>query len=144
VTAARFRRPVHLGPEEADGFFHEFEQKIRPRDHWDYEHPIVVLIDENAISQAEHTCMHLEAALEVNITFIGTPTNGANGDVTSFPIPGGITVGFTGHDVRHGDGRQLQRLGIQPDVVVAPTIEGVRRGTDEVLEAAVRFLEEGE
>jgi C-terminal processing protease CtpA/Prc len=144
VTAARFRRPVHLGPEEADGFFHEFEQKIEPRDHWNYERPIVVLIDEDAISQAEHTCLHLEAALEGNVTFIGTPTNGANGDVTNFPIPGGLTVGFTGHDVRHGDGRQLQRVGIQPDVLVAPTIAGIRRGEDEVLAAAVRFLREAE
>jgi len=144
VTAARFRRPVYLDPEQSDASFYEFEQKIRPRDHWEYEHPIVVLIDENAISQAEHTCMHLEAALEGKVTFIGTPTNGANGDVTDFPIPGGITVVFTGHDARHGDGRQLQRVGFQPNVFVAPTIEGIRRGEDEVLEAAVGFLDGGQ
>jgi C-terminal processing protease CtpA/Prc len=141
VTAARFRRPVYEGPDEYDGYFHEFEQKIHPRDRWEYPHPVVILINEDAISQAEHTCMHLEAALEGDVTFVGTPTNGANGDVTNFPIPGGFTVGFTGHDVRHGDGRQLQRVGVQPDVLVAPTIEGVRRGEDEVLAAAVRFLE---
>ena len=40
----------------------------------------------------------------------------------------------------HADGRQLQRLGIQPHVRVEPTIAGVRAGRDEVLEAAVAFL----
>ncbi len=142
VTGARFRRPVRTGPEPYEAFFHEFEQRIEPAAHWDYRHPIVVLINEDAISQAEHTCLHLEAALEGDVTFVGTPTNGANGDVTSFPLPGGLTVGFTGHDVRHGDGRQLQRVGIQPDIVAAPTIAGIRRGEDEVLAAAVRFLQE--
>jgi C-terminal processing protease CtpA/Prc len=80
----------------------------------------------------------LEAATEV--TFIGTPTNGANGDVTATVLPGGINVSFSGHDVRHGDGRQLQRLGIQPHIRVEPTIAGVRSGRDEVLEKAIAFL----
>ena len=103
---------------------------------------IAVLIDENAISQAEHTCLHLEAALGGDVTFVGSPTNGANGDVTRFPLPGGLWVHFTGHDVRHGDGRQLQRVGVVPDVPAAPTIRGIRAGEDEVLAAAVRFLVE--
>ena len=55
-------------------------------------------------------------------------------------LPGGITVNFTGHDVRHADGRQLQRVGIQPHVRVAPTIAGIRAGRDEVLEKAIEFL----
>jgi C-terminal processing protease CtpA/Prc len=60
--------------------------------------------------------------------------------VTSFFLPGGIAVSFTGHDVRHADGRQLQRVGIQPDVEAAPTIAGLRTGRDEVLERAVAYL----
>jgi hypothetical protein len=55
-------------------------------------------------------------------------------------LPGGIAVSFSGHDVRHGDGRQLQRLGLQPHVRVAPTIAGVARGEDEVLAAARAWL----
>jgi hypothetical protein len=58
-------------------------------------------------------------------------------------LPGGISVNFSGHDVRHADGRQLQRLGIQPHIKVEPTIEGVRSGRDEVLERAVEFLNKG-
>ena len=70
-----------------------------------------------------------------------TAPNGANGDVTSVVLPGDIHVSFTGDDVRHADGRQLQRMGIQPDIRVEPTIEGIRKGRDEVLEAAVKYLQ---
>lgn len=68
------------------------------------------------------------------------PTTGANGDVTWFPVPGGIRINFSGHDVRWPDGRQLQRVGLKPDVEVAPTIAGIRAGRDEVLEKAVEYL----
>jgi C-terminal processing protease CtpA/Prc len=51
-------------------------------------------------------------------------------------------VGFTGHDVRHADGRQLQRVGIVPDVPVPPTLRGLREGRDEVLERALGWLDE--
>ena len=36
---------------------------------------------------------------------------------------------------------RLQRMGLQPDVPVRPTIAGVRAGRDEVLDGAVRYLE---
>ena len=100
-----------------------------------------MLVDERTISQAEHTGLFFEAANGTK--FIGSPTMGANGDVTVVVLPGGVFANFTGHDVRHADGRQLQRVGIQPDVVVRPTIAGIRAGKDEVLERAIRFLETG-
>lgn len=45
--------------------------------------------------------------------------------------------------VRHADGRQLQRPGLQPDVLVRPTIGVIRAGRDEVLERALRYLGTG-
>ncbi len=47
---------------------------------------------------------------------------------------------MAGHNVSHADGRQLQRLGLTPDVEVKPTIEGIRQGRDEVLEKALEYL----
>jgi C-terminal processing protease CtpA/Prc len=105
-----------------------------------YTAPTVMLIDDRAISQSEHSGLFYEAANGTK--FIGTASAGANGDVTRFGVPGGIWIGFTGHDVRHGDGRQLQRIGLIPDVEVAPTRAGLKAGRDEVLERAVRYLEE--
>ena len=103
-----------------------------------YSGKVVMLIDESTASQAEHTCLFFEAATDV--TFVGTTTAGADGDVTNLVLPGGITASFSGQSVRHADGRQLQQVGIQPTIHVAPTIAGVAAGRDEVLEAAVEFL----
>lgn len=50
---------------------------------------------------------------------------------------------FTGHDVRHADGRQLQRVGLVPHVRVAPSRAGIRAGKDEVLERALEYLAAG-
>ena len=83
--------------------------------------------------------MMFEAATDV--TFIGTPTAGANGDITYMVLPGNLQVSFSGHDVRHADGRQLQRVGIQPTIKVTPTIRALIAGRDEILDEAVRFLQ---
>jgi len=143
VVAALFSRPILeatglTDSELADTASYSFAQKIPERQGDVYKGKVVVLINEDAISQAEHTCMFFEAATDV--TFIGTPTAGANGDVTLMVLPGNLTVSFSGHDVRHADGRQLQRVGIQPTIKVAPTIRGLIDGRDEILEAAVKFL----
>ena len=71
---------------------------------------------------------------------MGSRTSGADGQITSIAVPGGISVGFTGQGVRFPDGRRLQRTGLIPDIEVKPTIAGIRDGRDEELEAALRFL----
>jgi len=45
---------------------------------------------------------------------------------------------ISGIGVFYPDKKPTQRIGIIPDVEVKPTIEGIRAGRDEVLEAAVR------
>jgi C-terminal processing protease CtpA/Prc len=141
-TGAVFRRAMVSGlasfEESSSGFY--FEQPLPTSEKPQYTGRTVMLIDDRAISQAEHTGLFFEAAS--GTTFVGTSTAGANGDVTGFFVPGGFRVSFTGHDVRHADGRQLQRLGLQPHVLVAPTIAGIRSGRDEVLERALAYLKE--
>lgn len=141
TVAAVFETPTPESPDPAEISRVRFMQYAEPGSSWKYGGKVVVLINEEAISQAEHTCLFLEATAHAK--FIGSPTNGANGDVTQTILPGGITVNFSGHDVRHADGRQLQRIGIQPDVRVEPTIQGIREGRDEVLERAVSYLKNG-
>jgi C-terminal processing protease CtpA/Prc len=120
----------------------QFSQTIHPSGPWTYKGRVVVLINDLAISQSEWLCQCVEQAAKGRVTFIGTPTLGANGSTTSTSMPGGIRVRFTGIDVRHADGRQLQRVGIQPDIHVEPTIAGLVAGQDEVLAAAIKFLNE--
>jgi C-terminal processing protease CtpA/Prc len=145
VTAAQFSRPIleatNLSSSDYSGGTNvTFGQQIPERKGDVYKGKVVMLIDEDAISQAEHTRMFFEAATE--ITFIGTPTAGANGDVTNMVLPGNIRVNFSGHDVRHADGRQLQRVGIQPTIRVEPTVADIRSGRDAVLEAAIDYLQQ--
>ena len=109
-----------------------------------YKGKVVMLINAHAISAAESACLIVEAATDV--TFIGGPTVGADGAVTTVTLPGllpgGISITFSGYDLRHADGRQLQRVGVQPHVKVEPTPQGIREGRDEVLERAFEYLKQ--
>lgn len=100
--------------------------------------PIAILVDEATVSQAEYTTMALRASPRAFV--VGSTTQGADGNVTTLPLPGGLASRFSGLGVFYPDGSPTQRIGIVPDVVVAPTIEGIRLGRDEVLEAALREL----
>ena len=75
-----------------------------------------------------------------NVTLVGSPTAGADGNISWVPLPGGYRTAFSGIGVYYPDGRETQRVGIIPDIAVEPTIEGVSAGRDEVLEKAVQVL----
>jgi C-terminal processing protease CtpA/Prc len=143
IPAAKFRRPRvdvsnllydEISCESFDTFLQYLPNRTGPA----YLGRTVMLIDERAISQSEHTGLFLKAAN--NTYFIGSSTAGANGDVTGFYVPGGGSVYFTGQAVQHPDGKQLQRVGLIPDLEVHPTIPGIREGRDEILEAAIHYL----
>lgn len=48
-----------------------------------------------------------------------------------------------GLGVFYPDHRPTQRVGVVPDVVVRPTIQGIAASRDEVLESAMRLIENG-
>lgn len=139
-NAALFETPLvgHNLPE--DSGFAGFFQKIQPTPpgKWIYRGKTIMLIDERAASQAEHTGMLLRAANGTK--FVGSRTTGVNGEITTLTLPGAITVGFTGQAVKFPDGAQLQKIGLVPDVEVQPTIKGIRENRDEILEKAVQFV----
>jgi len=106
--------------------------------HPPYAGRIVVLTSIEGQSATEHAVLVLEAAAP--ITVVGEPTTGTNGEIAVDVLPGGVNVTMTTMDVRHADGTRLQRVGIRPHVVVHQTIDGVRSGRDEPLEAAQQLL----
>lgn len=71
--------------------------------------------------------------------FISGHTAGADGEISSFNVPGGIIISFTAQAVKFPDGGQIQRIGLVPDFMVEPTIKGVRQGHDEVPEKAIQY-----
>ncbi len=101
-----------------------------------YPGSIVILVDETSMSHAEFTAMAFRAAPKALV--VGSTTTGADGNVSRISFPGGIHTVISGIGVFYPDKRPTQQVGIIPDLVVRPTIEGIREGRDEVLEAAVK------
>jgi len=98
---------------------------------------VVILVDEVSQSQAEYTAMAFRAAPDAIV--VGSTTAGADGNVSRIPLPGDVESMISGIGVFYPDGTPTQRVGIVPDLVVLPTIAGIRQGRDEVLEAAVSY-----
>jgi C-terminal processing protease CtpA/Prc len=70
-------------------------------------------------------------------TIIGEPTAGTNGNIKCFSLPGQYQFCFSGMLVTNHDGSKHHLKGIIPDIVVTPTIKGIREKKDEVLEKAI-------
>jgi C-terminal processing protease CtpA/Prc len=107
---------------------------IAPR----YPGKLVVLVDETTVSQAEYTTMAFRSA--PNASVVGSTTVGADGNVSTVLLPGGLKSLISGIGVFYPDKKPTQRVGIVPDIEVRPSIAGVREGRDEVLEAAIRQI----
>jgi C-terminal processing protease CtpA/Prc len=105
-----------------------------------YRGRVVMLIDERTQGALEEFGLAMESA--ANAAFIGSPSAGASGAISAFSLPGQLTMTFSGSDVRHADGRQLQRVGLTPQVDARPTVKGVRALLDEPLDAAQKWLQQ--
>lgn len=117
-----------------------WEIPVTPK--WRYTGKLIVLVNETTLSQAEYSCMVLQAATK-NVTIVGSQTAGADGDVTGISLPGGIKTLLSGHGIHYPDGRPTQGIGIVPDIKIKPTVAGIKAGRDEVLERAVLFAKTG-
>jgi C-terminal processing protease CtpA/Prc len=107
---------------------------LKPR----YSGKTVILVDEVSQSQAEYTTMAFRSA--PGATVIGSTTAGADGNVSNFNLPGGLSSMMSGLGVFYPNKKPTQRVGMIPDVEVKPTIAGLRAGRDELMEEAIRQI----
>lgn len=103
-----------------------------------YKGKLIVLVNEMSQSQAEYTAMAFRAG--ANTTIIGSTTAGADGNVSTIMLPGGLRTMISGIGIYYPDGKETQRVGIVPDIIMEPTIEGIKKGKDELLEKAVEII----
>jgi len=103
-----------------------------------YNGKVVILVDETTQSSAEFHAMAFRAV--PGAVVIGSTTAGADGDISSVPIPGGLSSYISGLGVFWPDQRPTQRVGIVPDIWLTPTIAGLRAGRDELIDAAIRHI----
>ncbi|MBO9613203.1 MAG: hypothetical protein J7619_10935 [Dyadobacter sp.] len=128
-----------IGKPQTPGLFTwSSEQKLGTTNPDHYKGKVIVIVNENTVSQSEYTTMAFSAAS--NVTVIGSTTAGADGNVSSIVLPGGIRTGISGIGVYYPDGRETQQIGIVPQVEVKPTIQGIADGLDEPLEKALQLI----
>ena len=83
-----------------------------------------------------------------NVILLGENSMGSDGDRKTILLPDQSRqgekreFGFTCFGVYGPNKEQVQRIGLTPDIEVHPTIEGIREGRDELMEAAVKYIKE--
>lgn len=102
---------------------------------------MVFITNGSAISYAE-SCMAIVAEYELG-EIIGSPTAGANGNINPFSLPDGYRVVWTGMRVVNHDDSQHHVRGVAVTKPMKPTIDGIRDGRDELLQAAIQSIGEG-
>lgn len=117
-----FSRPTKVGKENKDY----------------YQGTKIILINELTQSHAEFMAMKYRCA--PNTIVLGSQTAGADGNCSTIVLPGNFRATFTGLGVYYPDKSETQQIGIIPDIEIKNTIQGIREGCDEILEAAVRYL----
>ncbi|GAB3635274.1 hypothetical protein GCM10027422_08640 [Hymenobacter arcticus] len=103
-----------------------------------YPGRVVVLVNEVSRSLAEFTAMAFRAT--PHCTLLGSQTAGADGNASTVILPGGLKTLMTGIGAYYPDGRETQRVGLVPDVVMRPTSAGLRAGRDELRDRAVELI----
>lgn len=104
-----------------------------------YQGKIIVLMDATSQSASEYNIKVLKKA--PNVTLIGMPSAGIDGDVTEIILPGNVIFPFTCIGTYFPNRESYQRVGIQPDIYVPYTVKGLHEGKDEILEAALKYIE---
>lgn len=103
-----------------------------------YKGKVVILINEISQSSAEFHSMAYR--VNPNTTIIGSTTAGADGNVSQFYLPGGISTMISGIGVYYPEGKETQRIGIVPDIELNPTIQGIKKGKDELINKAIDII----
>jgi carboxyl-terminal processing protease len=103
-----------------------------------YTRPVVVLTSPRTFSAAEDF-MVAYVSMKRGLT-VGEPTGGSTGQPLYFTLPGGGGAVVCSKRDRFPDGRDFVGKGVQPDVLVRPTVADFRSKRDAVLEAALKEL----
>ena len=101
--------------------------------------PVAILVDATTRGEAELLVLRILQGGTRRV-LVGSPTAGAVGRTEVIALAGDVRVRFPVSDVRHTDGRFIQRLGLAPHITATQTVESVRNGGDVVLEAAQRWI----
>lgn len=100
--------------------------------------PVALLVSAKTFSAAEDFAVAFRTAKRGLI--IGEPTSGSTGQPHFFTLPGGFRARVCAKREMYANGQEFIGLGVQPDVLLKPTVAAFRKDNDEVLEAALSSL----
>lgn len=100
--------------------------------------PVVILTSHYTESAAEDFL--IGADKQKNIVRIGESTSGSTGMPYRFDLPGGGSARICIIKDTYPDGREFVGKGIQPDILVVPTVDDYLKSRDVILEAALEYL----
>lgn len=103
-----------------------------------YKGKVIVLINEKTVSMGESIVAILHYCPDV--IFVGSPTAGSDGPISTLVLPGAVHVRFTGDGFYFANKKAVQNIGIVPDVNVSVTKRGVDLNIDELLQKALDIV----
>jgi carboxyl-terminal processing protease len=103
-----------------------------------YTKAVAVLTSAETYSAAEDFLVAFDSMKRG--TIIGEPTGGSTGQPLVFALPGGGYARVCSKHDRYPDGREFVGVGVQPNILMHPTVADFRAGNDTVLSAALNFL----
>lgn len=103
-----------------------------------YNGKVVIIVNSMTQSQAEYVTMALGTS--PNAKVIGSTTAGADGNISTIVLPGGILTAISGIGVYYPNGKETQRVGVKIDTFIKPTLKGILQGKDELLEKAMQMI----
>jgi carboxyl-terminal processing protease len=130
--------PAYASWGEAERSFEGEPVRIEPAARQRYAGPLVILTGPNTMSTAEDFIVPLDFSRRALI--VGEPTAGTTGNPVNVRLPGGAILRVCSLWSTYPDGREFVGRGIEPEVVVHPSLAGIRAGRDEVLEKAIEVL----
>lgn len=142
VTGSTWRtreyRPAFASWGKAETWYQGDTVKIEPSSRPRYAGPLVVLTGPNTLSAAEDFVVPLDYAGRALL--VGEPTAGSTGNPVNVSLPGEAILRVCSKRDTYPDGREFVGRGIEPDIMVHPTVAGVRATRDEALEKAIEVL----
>jgi len=144
IKTSRWRTRQYLPAFRAWGrgetWYSQEEEPRKPNGARHYSKPVVILTSGRTFSAAEDFCVAFDYMKRG--TIIGEPTGGSTGQPLLFALPGGGSARVCTKRDLYPDGKEFIGIGVQPQIIVHPTIADFRASRDTTLEAALRKLKQ--
>jgi len=123
---------------EGNAWYEGSPYKHPPADSVILTYPVAVLMSHWTASAAEDFLVMCDQLRHVSL--VGEPSNGSTGQPIQFDLPGGGWGRVCAKRDTYPNGRDFVGIGVQPDILVEPSLEDVLSDNDVILQRAVSHL----